>query len=57
MSVTPEEQAAIDRLEALGFERALCIGFPRLRSHEALAANYLLKRGGLKALKSGKSGL
>ncbi|XP_064981711.1 ubiquitin receptor RAD23d-like isoform X1 [Musa acuminata AAA Group] len=43
LSVTPEEHEAIERLEAMGFERALVLQvFFACNKNEELAANYLL---------------
>ncbi|XP_078444844.1 rad23 UV excision repair protein family [Wolffia australiana] len=46
VSVTPEEREAIERLEAMGFDRALVLEvFFACNKNEELAANYLLDHG------------
>lgn len=46
MDISPEDEAAIARLEQLGFDRALCIeAFFTCDKNEEMAANYLLEHG------------
>ena len=47
IQMTEEEKAAVDRLEAMGFNRIECIqAFFACDKNEALAANFLLENAG-----------